>query len=272
MSTPRADRSSYADYIAMQKRAYEADVPSGDIVGCFEWHENFPYETQLLFVNGDLRLPILDHLEERTALDFGCGPGRMVGRMRRLFAQVDGVDISSRLIEEARANYPESRFWVTSGDDLGGVAPESYDLIYSTIAMQHIAVRSIRSAILRKMSEALKPGGAVSIQLAFNPRYPYLRTSLTVDDGTHLVEIRERDAEHARWAEDRVAADETNSGCDAAIGTADLPVVEADFAEHFGGVRYWFYDVSIVYDNLLGARHDAGYWPTHWLFVSGYRD
>ncbi len=265
------DPSAYARYLAMQKDAYEAEVPAEDVVGFYDWHENFPYETQLLFVNGDLRMPLLDDLEERTALDFGCGPGRMVGRMRRLFAQVDGVDISSRLIDAARARHPESRFWVTSGDDLGGVEPESYDLVYSTIAMQHIAVRSLRQTILGRMREALKPGGAVSIQLAFNPGYPYLRPTLRVDDGTHLVEVRERDTTHAGWNEDRVGADQTNSGCDAAIGAADLPSVQADFSEHFDEVRYWFYDVSLIYGDLLGARHATDYWPTHWLFVSGYR-
>lgn len=271
MSGSRFDPSAYAGYLAMQKSAYEAEVPPEDLVGFYDWHENFPYETQLLFVNGDLRLPLLDGYEERTALDFGCGPGRMIGRMQRLFAEVDGVDISSRLIAEARARHPASRFWVTSGDDLGGVEPESYDVVYSTIAMQHIAVRSVRQTILGRMREALKPGGAVAIQLAFNPRYPYLRLSLRVEDGTHLVEVRERDGTHAGWKEDRVTADQTNSGCDAAIGAADLPSVRADFGEHFDDVRFWFYDVSLVYGDLLGAQHASDYWPTHWLFVSGYR-
>lgn len=266
-----ADPAAYESYLAMQKQTYEAEIPPADIVGFYEWHENFPYETQLLFVNGDLRYPLLEHTGKRKALDFGCGPGRMIGRMRRLFAEVDGVDISERLIAEARRRNPESDFWVSSGDDLGGAQPESYDLVYSTIAMQHIAVRSLRQTILRKMGEALKPGGAVSIQLAFNPSFPYLRPVLQVEDGTRVVEVRERDTTHAGWNEDRISATSTNSGCDVAIGTADLPAVRADFEASFDDVNYWFYDVSLVYDDLLGARHASDYWPTHWLFVSGYR-
>jgi SAM-dependent methyltransferase len=261
----------YTPYLAMQKQTYESGAASEEIVGFYEWHENFPYETQLLFVNGDLRNPLLDGWEGRTALDFGCGPGRMIGRMKRLFAGVDGVDISAPLIAEAQQNHPDSRFWVTSGDDLGGAEPESYDLVYSTIAMQHIAVRSVRQKILGEMCRVLKPRGAVSIQLAFNPSYPYLRPVLTVEDGTRRVEVRERDTTHAAWHEDRISASGTNSSCDAAIGAADLGMVRDDFGAHFVDVHHWFYDVSLIYDDLLGARHDASYWPTHWLFVAGYR-
>ena len=51
---------SYADYLKMQKDFYESDIPSADIVGLYDVHEVYPYETFLLFEHGDVRRPIFE--------------------------------------------------------------------------------------------------------------------------------------------------------------------------------------------------------------------
>ena len=90
------------DYSGMQKQVYEQEVPPESIVGNFEWHEEYPYETFLLHRNGDIRKPLFERTDDKVALDFACGPGRMVKRMKNLFKEVDGCDISARLLEFAR--------------------------------------------------------------------------------------------------------------------------------------------------------------------------
>ena len=63
------------DYIKMQKREYEnPDITPENIVGQYDWHEEYPYETFLLYRNGDVRKPIFEYTKDKIALDFACGP------------------------------------------------------------------------------------------------------------------------------------------------------------------------------------------------------
>ena len=53
------DNSTLQDYTNMQKQFYEDSNIKGEyIVGNYDWHENYPYETFLLYENGDIRKPI----------------------------------------------------------------------------------------------------------------------------------------------------------------------------------------------------------------------
>ena len=52
-------RKTELDYIQMQKSHYEdSKVGSAAIVGNYHWHEQYPYETFLLYKYGDIRLPV----------------------------------------------------------------------------------------------------------------------------------------------------------------------------------------------------------------------
>jgi len=177
VSSPIAgDAAEAKRYLEMQYDQYEkSSVPSEHVVGHYAWHEAFPYETLLLHEYGDMRFPVLPPERRQRALDFGCGPGRMVRRMSALFDQVDGVDIAPRLLADARAVVPErSELWASSGDDLGAAPADAYDFIYCTVSLHHIAVWDVRMRILAAMKEALRVGGCVTLQLGFTPSYPWL--------------------------------------------------------------------------------------------------
>ena len=253
----------------MQKKYYEdSSISSAHIVGSYRWHENFPYESQLLYKRGDFRFPLFETTTEKVALDFACGPGRMVGRMSHLFKRVDGVDISQVLIDEARENHSGSNFYVSSGDDLGSVPSNTYDFIYSTIAMQHIAVRSIRLKILQEFKRVLKDGGKFTIQMAFNPDFPYVINKGSVTLGDYKVRLLKKDNAHASWNENKIDAKETNGHCDVGISYGTLPDSIKDFESVFDDVDFWFYDTRLIFDNLAGEKHGA-YWASHWIFISG---
>ena len=259
---------NYSSYLQMQDRYYEADVPPDDVVGNFAWHENFPYETFLLHRNGDIRFPVLQDFHSKVALDFACGPGRMIARMSKLFRRVDGVDISSRLLAEAKRRAPQSNFYHSSGDDIGAVPRGAYDFVYSTIAMQHIACHDVRLRILERLAEVLAPGGAITIQMAFRPDFPFTaRREYQVMN--YRLQIAKKVTSCASWLENRVNAATTNGGCDVGIGANDLDTVLSEFGSLFASVTCWFYDVSLVYSNLGGVSHESGYWPTHWIFING---
>lgn len=235
-------------YAAMAKQFMNKPFSNpNDIVGNYEWHEQFPYEEGLM---PKTEQPI------EIALDFGCGTGRMIKRMKKLIKRVDGADISSFALEYAASILPDSQFYETSGIDLGATPPDTYDLIYSTISFQHIASRTIRDNILSHMAYSLKKGGYVSIQMAYHPTYVGQRWS--------------HDTVHTTYNNDFWNAEGTNGHSDYSLNANDLPMLQLDFEKYFENIRINLIDVSQKYANLNGAYH-APYWPTDWLFIQGQK-
>jgi SAM-dependent methyltransferase len=234
------------NYIDMQRTYYDGLDSPEDIVGHWGWHEQFPYEKYLLHYDGDINRPLFQTTKDKIALDFGCGPGRMINRMSPLFQRVDGADISIRLINIAKTKYPNSQFYLTNGGDVGPVSLESYDLIYSSICMQHIASRTIRKMILESMSRALKPNGFISIQLAYHSTF--------------------NEKPHVTWDIDKFDAEKTNAGCDVIVNDNCINLMKEDFASLFSDVKISFFQVSDKYNNFNGFSHSQ-YWPSHWIFI-----
>jgi SAM-dependent methyltransferase len=229
------------------------DHPKG-IVGNYEWHEEFPYEKYLL--NDLATEEPLVNFPTSTALDFGCGVGRMVNRVNKLFKKVDGIDVSEYALEYARSTYPASTFYTSSGIDVGDVPADTYDLVYSTISIQHIPCWSIRDNIFRGLHNALKPDGWFSIQMAFNP---------TIKPG-----VWSPDSEHASYNSDFWNAKATNGHADVVINTEDLPTVYANLSKIFSKVRLGLVNVDNLYGNLNGQYHSP-YWASDWLFIQGQK-
>ncbi len=259
------------DYSKMQKELYsDPRVSAEAVVGNYDWHENFPYETNLLYRHADVRLPIFGGAKPARALDIGCGPGRMVSRMQPYFQQVDGVDISAPLIKIAREKHPNGEFFETSGSDLGAAPTASYDFVYSTIALQHIAVNSIRKKIFNDVRRVLKPGGKFTLQLAYLDTLPYIIHREESPLNFFGLARREKITQHADWTEDRVNAASSNGLCDVALGPKTLPIALSEFEALFAGVEYWFYDIRVCLKNLRGSAH-SDYWASHWVFFHGTR-
>jgi ubiquinone/menaquinone biosynthesis C-methylase UbiE len=207
-------RRGNARYAAMQKAIYSSVDPKSDfqvkevIVGHYDAHEEYPYEQYLL---RDVSDP-----GETVALDFGCGPGRMILRMSKVLGRVDGVDISKKLIDVCREWTHDignvGALYVNDGTSLEQIASNQYDLIYSTIALQHISVASIREALFREFHRVLKADGKLALQMIYTDK------------------PRQEWSSHATWSQDRVDAKGTNSRCDVLITKDTIPEVEAMFA------------------------------------------
>lgn len=165
------------DYLFMQKRVYgelaaQEVVRPGEIVvdrvvGTWREHDAWPdYDDYLL-----------RHVPPEpswTALEFGCGPGRNLRRWSSRFARIDGVDILADNLAHAEiflldqlAAGRRPRLYETSGRDCGDAPTEHYDLVFSTICLQHICVHAVRYSILRDIFRVLKPGGRLSAQMGF---------------------------------------------------------------------------------------------------------
>ena len=74
-----------------------------------------------------------------TALDFGCGVGRLTQALAQRFASCVGIDISQQMIHQAQSlnRYPNCRY-VASSDTRLPFEPESFSFIYSNIVLQHV--------------------------------------------------------------------------------------------------------------------------------------
>jgi len=229
------------------------DHPNG-IVGNYEWHEAFDYE-KYLFFDLSTEQPLVD-FSFSTVVDFGCGPGRMVNHARKLFKKVDGIDVSDYALNYAKENYPDSDFYTSSGVDVGDVPDDTYDIAYSTISIQHIPCWSIRDNIIRGLHNTLKPGGWLSIQMAYNP---------TIKAG-----VWSHDSEHASYDSDFWNAQATNGHADVVINEDDLIKVYHNFSRIFSNMKMGMVNVSNLYANLNGQHH-SDYWATDWLWIQGQK-
>lgn len=160
---------SYYENLAIPWNANSQVDPSGPPELLRSFHsQNMWSEYEHLFSHFDF------DLSELVALDFGCGPGRNISLYGPRFKRIDGVDISSGLIENAKKwaainGYVDSKFYVCNGVDLSCIPDSNYDIVFSTICLQHICVHEIRFNYLSEFFRILKPNGWITIQMGFNP-------------------------------------------------------------------------------------------------------
>jgi len=190
-------------YTQMQLNAYNHMASQwsmsnkNPVVGSYDGHNNWK-DYDLLFEN-------IEHKQDKIALDFATGPGRNIIKYSSLFKRIDGVDISLINIENAKKNIAFNNIevpnlYVNNGVDLSMIDTETYDLVFSTIALQHISVYDIRKNIFREIFRILKPGGVFTAQMG----YGYTPAKKTVGYYENHYD--------ARW---------TNGGCDVCVENAD---------------------------------------------------
>lgn len=78
----------------------------------------------------------------RSALDFGCGVGRLTQAMAAHFDRADGVDISTAMVRQARdynRHADRCQYHVNAREDLRLFAEGTFTFIYSAIVLQHMA-------------------------------------------------------------------------------------------------------------------------------------
>lgn len=106
----------------------------------------------------------------RSALDFGCGAGRLTQALREHVDRAVGVDFSEPMLERARTLDVEGRceFVHNERPDLSVFDDATFDIAYSSLVLQHIPTAAARR-YLAEMVRVVRPGGLVVVQVATRP-------------------------------------------------------------------------------------------------------
>ena len=136
---------------------------------------------------------------DMICLDFGCGPGRNILKYGDDFKRIDGVDISKVALNKAnewldKNGYKKDhKLILCNGVDLTNISDESYDLVHSTITLQHICVHDIRYNYFQEFHRVIRSGGWITIQMGYNdiPVSDWKKTNHRMRKGVNLYEYYE---------------------------------------------------------------------------------
>lgn len=121
---------------------------------------------------------------DETALDVGCGDGRVTEELSRRLpgGSILGVDPSTKMIEYAQKTYPDVKFAVADARNLGLTG---FDLVVSFNAL-HWVPRPDFPRAMDSLRQALKPGGRALLRFVGKGPRPALE-----------VVVQETAADHA---------------------------------------------------------------------------
>jgi SAM-dependent methyltransferase len=104
-----------------------------------------------------------------TVLDIGCGVGRLTRVLAARAAHVYGIDISSEMIERARAHHAalgNVEWLVGDGQSLRPLPDAVVDGCVSHVVFQHIPDPAITLGYIAEMGRVLRPGGWAAFQVS----------------------------------------------------------------------------------------------------------
>jgi SAM-dependent methyltransferase len=103
---------------------------------------------------------LLRHVPQRCrrVLDVGCGAGSFAAKLAQRSKQVDAVDRSAAMIEEAERRTPDNVNCVLADVLVDGLPCRDYDAIFSITALHHMPLQDA----LPVLADVLRPGGILA--------------------------------------------------------------------------------------------------------------
>jgi SAM-dependent methyltransferase len=105
-----------------------------------------------------------------SALDFGCGVGRITRAMASRFQKAVGVDISEEMIKRARevnSDHTNCSFVLNVAPDLHLFASGTFDFIYCSLVLQHLPDQRLARRYIVELLRLLRPGGVLVFQMPY---------------------------------------------------------------------------------------------------------
>ena len=96
-------------------------------------------------------------------LDAGCGNGRLLKAFAGKGIEYLGVDDSKELINIAREQYPEQRFYQGNILELGKISEAEFDFVFCVAVLHHLPGQNLRIVALKQLKNKVKPDGKIII-------------------------------------------------------------------------------------------------------------
>lgn len=110
-----------------------------------------------------LFLSLLQYIKKGDkVLDLGCGNGRLYPLVRQRGAEYLGIDLSAKILAEARRMYQEAEFREGNILDLKFPAA-SFNVVFLIAVLHHIPTKELRKKAVKNIYRILKPEGYLLI-------------------------------------------------------------------------------------------------------------
>jgi len=126
------------------------------------WNSGIDECNDILGINTERYQKIIENKDTSSmnVLEIGCGIGRILIPMRKIFGNVTGIDISSEMVQLGQkyvSDVPNCNIIENNGVDLSEFSDNSFDFCYSFIVFQHIPEKQIVENYIKEVSRILKP-------------------------------------------------------------------------------------------------------------------
>lgn len=112
----------------------------------------------------------------RSALDFGCGAGRLTRALAGRFERAVGIDISAAMVETAQrlnADVPGCEFRQNTTAELAQFRDGEFDLVYTSLVLQHLPSRELVRGYVAEFLRVAAGDGIVVFGVPDRISWPY---------------------------------------------------------------------------------------------------
>lgn len=106
--------------------------------------------------------------KKMRVLEIGCGVGRILIPMVKIFGEAIGVDVSTEMVNSGKKHIEQisnCKIFETNGTDLSLFSSDYFDFCYSYIVFQHITEKEIVKNYIKEISRILKKGSIFRFQV-----------------------------------------------------------------------------------------------------------
>lgn len=154
--------------LAKKNARYFVMTDFGEDITESQFRETGKKDYEQLIKDDNLLMEKLGNFSDKTALEIGCGAGRVTEFISQHFKKVFAVDISEKMIDEGRqrlGNVTNIEFISIDGTHYPTISDSSIDFVFSYIVFQHMSNKKVVMKNFEEIMRVLKEGGIAKIQV-----------------------------------------------------------------------------------------------------------